>query len=159
MTAVEQVVQIPFFQGIPAEALRQIAAQSSVLTLERGRTLISQHATAEHVFFLISGSVQFYMHFRGVDHLLVGTTREPGALLGWSVVRKPHRYTASVRCEEDCRVLRVPREVLVSLLETQPRLGYLLLKRIAAALANRLEQTRDILVSPPTSGESPSAEI
>jgi CRP/FNR family cyclic AMP-dependent transcriptional regulator len=152
MTAVEQVVQIPFFQGMPADALREIAAQSTVLTLQPGRTLISQHAAAEHLFFLLSGSVQFYIHFHGVDDLLVGTMRQPGALLGWSVVRKPHRYTATVRCEEECRVLRLPRETLIKLVETQPRLGYLLLKRIAATLANRLEQTRDLLVRPP-SGE------
>jgi CRP/FNR family cyclic AMP-dependent transcriptional regulator len=152
MTAVEQVVEIPFFQGMPADALREIAAQSTVLTLQPGRTLISQHAAAEHLFFLLSGSVQFYIHFHGVDDLLVGTMRRPGALLGWSVVRKPHRYTATVRCEEECRVLRLPRETLIQLMETQPRLGYLLLKRIAATLANRLEQTRDLLVRPP-SGE------
>jgi CRP/FNR family transcriptional regulator, cyclic AMP receptor protein len=152
MTAVEQVVEIPFFQGMPADALREIAAQSTVLTLQPGRTLISQHAAAEHLFFLLSGSVQFYIHFHGVDDLLVGTMRQPGALLGWSVVRKPHRYTATVRCEEECRVLRLPRETLIQLMETQPRLGYLLLKRIAATLANRLEQTRDLLVRPP-SGE------
>jgi signal-transduction protein with cAMP-binding, CBS, and nucleotidyltransferase domain len=97
MTTVEEVVQIPFFQGIPAEALREIAAQSTILTLEAGRTFISQHAAAEHVFFLISGSVHFYLHFHGVDDLLVGTMRQPGALLGWSVVRKPHRYTATPR--------------------------------------------------------------
>src|SRR5262245_39180310 len=81
MTAVEEVVQIPFFQGIPAEALREIAVQSTILSLEAGRTFISQHAAAEHVFFLISGSVQFYIHFHGVDDLLVGTMRQPGALL------------------------------------------------------------------------------
>jgi CRP-like cAMP-binding protein len=78
MTAVEEVVQIPFFQGIPAEALREIAVQSTILSLEAGRTFISQHAAAEHVFFLISGSVQFYIHFHGVDDLLVGTMRQPG---------------------------------------------------------------------------------
>ena len=158
MTAVEEVVQISFFQGIPADALREIAAQSTILTLEAGRTFISQHAAAEHVFFLISGSVHFYLHFHGVDDLLVGTMRQPGALLGWSVVRKPHRYTATVRCEEECRVLRLPRDVLISLVETQPRLGYLLLKRIAATLANRLEQTRDLLVRPPVSGEPTSLQ-
>jgi signal-transduction protein with cAMP-binding, CBS, and nucleotidyltransferase domain len=91
---VEQVVQIPFFQGLPAEALRQVAANSTVIALERGRILMSQHDTAEHLFFLISGVVQFYIHFQGVDDLLVGTMRESGALLGWSVFRKPYRYTS-----------------------------------------------------------------
>ncbi len=158
MTAVEQVVEIPFFQSLPAEALREVAAKSSVLALERGATLISQNAAAEYVFFLISGSVQIYIHFHGVDDLLVGTMREAGVLLGWSVVRKPHRYTATVRCEEECRVLRLPREVLTQLIETQPRLGYLLLKRIAATLANRLEQTRDILVPPQASRGEPTPD-
>jgi CRP-like cAMP-binding protein len=145
---VEQVVQIPFFQGLPAEALRQVATGSTVLHLQRGRVLMSQHDAAEHLFFLISGVVQFYIHFQGVDDLLVGTMREPGALLGWSVFRKPYRYTVTTRCEDDCQVMRLPREIIMELVQTQPRLGYLLLKRVAATLANRLEQTRDILVQP-----------
>ena len=95
MTAAEQVVQIPFFQGIPAEALREFAAQSTVLTLESGRTLITQHAAAEHLFFLISGSVQIYIHFHGVDDLLVGThtaARSSARLVGGSQGRiaTPH---------------------------------------------------------------------
>jgi CRP-like cAMP-binding protein len=145
---VEQVVQIPFFQGLPAEALRQVAANSTMLMLVRGQILMSQHDAAEHLFFLISGVVQFYIHFQGVDDLLVGTMREPGALLGWSVFRQPYRYTVTTRCEEDCQVMRLPRETIMELVQTQPRLGYLLLKRVAATLANRLEQTRDILVRP-----------
>ncbi len=154
---VEQVVQIPFFQGLPAEALRQVAADSTVLALERGRILMSQHDAAEHLFFLISGVVQFYIHFQGVDDLLVGTMREQGALLGWSVFREPYRYTVTTRCEEDCQVMRLPREIIMELVKTQPRLGYLLLKRVAATLANRLEQTRDILVRPAASGGMPKA--
>jgi CRP-like cAMP-binding protein len=96
--------------------------------------------------------VQFYIHFQGVDDLLVGTMREPGALLGWSVFRQPYRYTVTTRCEEDCQVMRLPGETIMELVRTQPRLGYLLLKRVAATLANRLEQTRDILVRPAASG-------
>lgn len=149
---VEQVVQIPFFQGLPAEALRQVAAESTVLALGRNRVLMSQHDAAEHLFFLISGVVQFYIHFQGVDDLLVGTMREPGALLGWSVFRQPYRYTVTTRCEEDCEVMRLPREIMMGLVQTQPRLGYLLLKRVAATVANRLEQTRDILVRPTAEG-------
>lgn len=120
------------------------------------RRITVARAGAADIFFLMSGSVQIYIHFHGVDDLLVGTMREPGALLGWSVVRKPHRYTATVRCEENCRVLRLPREALMKLVETQPRLGYLPLKRIAATLANRLEQTRDLLVWPSISREPSS---
>jgi hypothetical protein len=47
----------------------------------------------------------------------------------------------------------------MKLLKTQPRVGYLLLKRVAAVLANRLEQTRDILLGPEETGEMPSSGV
>jgi hypothetical protein len=53
--------------------------------------------------------------------------------------------------------MRLPRKIIMELVQTQPRLGYLLLKRVAATLANRLEQTRDILVKPAASGRMPKA--
>ena len=106
---------------------------------------------------MISGSVQSYPRFHGVDDLLVGTIREPGALVGWSIFRQPHRYTAAIRCAEDCQVVRLQHEVIMKLLKTQPRVGYLLLKRVAAVLANRLEQTRDVLPGPEETGEMPSS--
>jgi CRP-like cAMP-binding protein len=149
MVQVEQLVRIPFLQGLPAGALRRLAETASELTVQGGNFIVHQHDQAQHVFFLGSGVVQIFIHFRGVDDLLVGTLREPGALIGWSVFRKPYRYTASVRCEEPCRVVRIPREVLDELIHREPRLGYLLLKRVAAALADRLEQTRGFLVTTP----------
>lgn len=155
MVQVEQLVQIPFLQGLPADTLWRLAEAASELTVPRGNYLIHQHDQAHHVFFLGAGVVQIFMRFRGVDDLLVGTLRKPGTLIGWSVFRKPYRYTASVRCEEPTRVVRIPREVLDDLIHREPRLGYLLLKRVAAALADRLEQTRALLVRTP--GVSPSA--
>jgi CRP-like cAMP-binding protein len=149
MVQVEQLVRIPFLQGLSAGALRRLAEAASELTVRGGDFIVHQHDQAQHVFFLGSGVVQIFIHFRGVDDLLVGTLREPGALIGWSVFRKPYRYTASVRCEEPCRVVRIPREVIDELIHREPRLGYLLLRRAAAALADRLEQTRGLLMRTP----------
>ncbi len=157
MAPVEQIVRISFFQGLPAEALREVAADSTAFTMEPGRILFSQNDVAETVYFLISGVVQFFIRFQGVDDLMVGTMQEPGALLGWSVFRPPYRYTATVRCEEECQILRVSRASMADLLESEPRLGYVLLKRVAVSLANRLEQTGDLLVRTPATGEMPSA--
>ena len=152
---VEQVVQIPFFQDSRRKHCES-SPQNRPCSRSSAGNLISQHNAAEHVFFLISGSLQSYIRFHGVDDLLVGTIREPGALLGWSAFRQPHRYTATIRCGR-CQGAAATREVIMKLVETQPRLGYLLLKRVAAVLANRLEQTRDILVRPEPTGEMPSS--
>ena len=149
MVQVEQLIRIPFLQGLPASTLRALAEAASELTLRPGDFIVHQHDQAQHVFFLGAGVVQIFIHFQGVDDLLVGTLRQPGSLIGWSVFRKPYRYTASVRCEEPSRLVRVPREVLDELIHHEPRLGYLLLRRAAAALADRLEQTRGLLVRTP----------
>ena len=149
MAQVEQLVRIPFLQGLPADTLWRLAETATELTVQRGNYLIHQHDQAHHVFFLQAGVVQIFIRFRGVDDLLVGTLSEPGALIGWSVFRKPYRYTTSVRCEEPSRVVRIPREVLIDLIHREPRVGYLLLRRVAAALAERLEQTRAPLQKTP----------
>jgi CRP-like cAMP-binding protein len=149
MVHVEQLVRIPFLRGLPAGTLWPLAEAASELSMRRGDYIVHQHDQAQHVFFLGAGAVQIFIRFQGVDDLLVGTLCQPGALIGWSVFRKPYRYTASVRCEEPCRVVRIPREVLDELIHHEPRLGYLLLRRVAAALADRLEQTRSLLVRTP----------
>ncbi|KAF5406881.1 MAG: hypothetical protein Udaeo2_30320 [Candidatus Udaeobacter sp.] len=86
---VEQVVQIPFFKDSRGGA-RQVAADSTVLALERSRILMAQRRRRAYVL-LISGVVQFYIHFQGVDDLLVGTMREPALLAG--------RFPQPYRCQ------------------------------------------------------------
>lgn len=147
MVRVERLSQIPFFHGLPAWALRRFAQVAVEKLLDRNDLIVRQHDQAQAVFFLISGRVQFLIRFEGVEDLLVGTSRNVGALIGWSVCRSPFRYTASVRCEEPCRVLKVPAGLFSEILSEDPRLGYIILKRVATVLAERFEQTRDLLVA------------
>jgi len=98
------------------------------------------------MFILLSGAVQFLIRVEGGSDLRVGITREPGALVGWSVFRAPYRYTASARCEQDTRVVRIPRDAFTELFERDDRCGVALLQRVASAMAARLEQLRDRLV-------------
>lgn len=148
MVSVERLSQVGFFRGLPPWALRQFAEAAGEKQLATNEFVVHQHDEAHTVFFLLAGSVQFFIRFEGVDDLLVGTMNEVGGVVGWSSFRIPYRYTASVRCEQPCRVLKVPREAFSDVFEKDPRLGYTLLRRIAGTLANRLEQTRDILVAP-----------
>lgn len=147
MVSVEQLSQVPFFQGLPAWAIREFATGALEKTLDHNEFIVRQHDEADSVFFLLSGSAQFLIRYDGKHDLLVATTRDFGALIGWSVLRIPHRYTATVRCEERCRVLKIPAETFEAVMEKDPRLGYLFLKRTAATLATRLEKARDLLTT------------
>ena len=140
---------IPFFRDISAEVLDLLAEGAAERSFERGDFLLHQHDEAVTVYFLLSGVVQFLIRFEGFDDLLVGTSSEYGAPIGWSVAREPFRYTASARCETACRVVCIPRSLFNTVMAEQPDEGYEILRRLAAVLANRLEQARDMLVASP----------
>lgn len=145
----EHVKELSFFGGLPSPAIERLAEAAEEVTFEPGDFVVHQHDEADSVFFLLSGTIQFLLRFEGVDDLLVGTTDERGALISWSVFRAPYRNTASVRCETDCRLLKIPGGAFEQLFEENPRLHYQILERAAAVVADRLEKARDILVLTP----------
>ncbi len=105
------------------------------------------------MYFLLSGAVQILVHFEGVGELLMGVHREPGSLIAWSAFRAPYRHTSSMRCEELTEVMRIPRDAFEEIFEEDPYLGYLILKKVAAAMDNRLEGAVTFLQSPNNPGE------
>ncbi len=153
----EVLAQLAFFQGLSRDALELFARDSEIRTYQANEHIVHQHDRALAVFFLLSGTVQFLIRAEGVNDLLVGVTQEPGALIGLSVFRAPHRYTASVRCEVTTRVLRVPRDAFTELFERDPACGVQVLRRVASAMAVRLEQARERLLS--TSRDTPERKF
>jgi CRP-like cAMP-binding protein len=146
MISPKLLAQIPFFRGLPARPLSLFAEEAMEVTLEPNALVVHQHDEARHVYFLLSGTVQFLLQFQGTEDLIMGVTSEPGALIGWSAFRAPYRYSASVRCEQSCRFVRLSRKVFDDVILSDPRLGYDILHRVAMTVADRMEQARDLLV-------------
>jgi CRP-like cAMP-binding protein len=138
LVAIEHLEQIPIFQDFSEDILKRLALSCDEIVLGPNEFVLRQNDSAQFVFFLTSGSVQFLMHFEGIDDLLVGVTREYGALIGWSPFRPPFRYTTSVRCEETCRLFRLPCDILSQMFEDNPH--------VAVAVSNRMEQARERVV-------------
>ena len=147
-----EISHLRVFETLPEDALEVLSKDFEELTFEIGDYILHQHDEARAIFILLSGSVEFFMSLEGMKDLFVGTTSEQGALIGWSVIRQPYRYTASVRCSEPCRVLRLPRAALTRVLTDDPRAGCQILRAIAAALVDRLEDARGLLGRLPKTG-------
>ncbi len=152
MISVADLKCIELFDTLCPAALESLSREINELALETGDYIVHQHDEARAIYILLSGSVEFRIATEGTDDLFVGTTAEPGALIGWSIVREPHRYTASVRCTEPSRVLRLPRSAMARILKDNPRAGRRILAAIAAALVDRLEDARSLAARPPKAG-------
>lgn len=147
-----EIGELNVFEGLAPDALDALSQDVVELALDTGAFVLHQHDEAWAIYVLLSGSVEFLMTVEGVDDLFVGATSEPGALIGWSAVREPHRYTASVRCTEPCRVLRLSRRALAQVLRDDPRAGCRILQSVAEALVGRLEDARALLGRLPKTG-------
>jgi CRP-like cAMP-binding protein len=143
-----RLAQLSFFQGMPQWALVRLAEAAAEEQLPAGGMLLRQADRARAVHFLLVGSVQILLRV-GEEDLLVAVVRRRGELLGWSAFRAPYRYTASVRCEEPSRLVRVPAAVFEELFERDPAFAYQTLQRVAASVATRLEHARERLYLPP----------
>ena len=143
-----RLARLSFFQGMPQWALIRLAEAATEEEVPAGGMVLRQADRARAVHFLVVGSVQILLRV-GEEDLLVAVLRRPGELLGWSAFRAPHRYTASVRCEESSRLVRVPAAVFEELFARDPALAYQTLQRVAASVANRLEHARERLWLPP----------
>jgi CRP-like cAMP-binding protein len=152
-----RLAQLPFFHGMPQWALVRVAEAAAEEEVPAGGMVLRQSDRARAVHFLVAGSVQILIRV-GEEDLLVAVLRDPGELLGWSAFRPPFRYTASVRCEEPSRLVRVPAVVFEELFERQPALAFQVLQRVAVSVANRLEHARERLFLPPGQALMESAE-
>jgi CRP-like cAMP-binding protein len=148
---VAQLARLPFFGGIPPWALVRLAEPAGEEELPPGGTVVHQYDRARAAHFLLAGSVQILLRV-GDEDLLVATMSDPGELIGWSAFRPPYRYTASVRCETACRLLRVPAAAFEGVFAQDPALAYQILQRVAASLATRLEHARARLLAAPRQG-------
>ena len=140
---------IPFFGGLPPWALEYLAGRAEEQVVSAGQTILHQYNRVDRVRFLVSGSLQILIRV-GSEDLLVSVLREPGALIGWSAFRPPYRSTASVRCTGPCRLLVVGADVFEDLFWRDAALAYQILRRVAASVANRFEDARDLLAAPST---------
>jgi len=147
----EELARLHFFEGLPGWALERLAGSAARRRFEQNAIVVRQNDEARAVYFLLSGAAQDLVYFEGVGDLLMGVQRERGSLVaGWSAFKPPYRYTSSTRCEEPSELLWLPRETFEEIFEEDPYLGYRILKKVAAAIDDRLEGAVTFLLETPT---------
>ncbi len=62
----------------------------------------------------------------------------PGQAFGWSALGPPYVYTATVLSLSETRVIAIDREALLSLMKSDPSLGFIIMQNVACIVASRL---------------------
>ena len=158
MIPVAELADLNFFASIAPDDLRVIAESAEQRQFPALDFIAKQHDKADSADFLRQGRAQALLRFEGVDDLVIETITKPGSMIGWSAFRPPYRYTASIRCETPCTLIRIPRTAFDTAFKQNPKLEYLILQRTAAVVADRLSGTASLLMpSEPATDSAPAS--
>ena len=123
-------------------AWERLAALAGEREFETGHVLTRQFAPATHLYMLASGGLKFMNRIEeGNEDIDVGRSRAPWTPVGWSGFLTPRRYSTTVVCTTNCRVLQFDFDALAALFAGEPALetGFLelILGRCLDVLAER----------------------
>jgi CRP-like cAMP-binding protein len=152
MLALELLRRFPFFSFMDDKELKAVATIAQELRLNAGDVLVTSNTPADALYFLIEGHMPYYMVVT-TEH--VPTYRQEyfigyinaEEIFGISALIEPYQYTATLRADEPCRVIKIDASALRALCEVDAHLSVGLMKAIAKAAMERLQMTRVQLVT------------
>jgi CRP/FNR family transcriptional regulator, cyclic AMP receptor protein len=131
----------PFFEGLDSNYLKTLTGCASNRRFPRGDMIFKEGEEANQFFLIREGrvAIEIFVEARGPVTI---QTLSAGEILGWSWLVPPYHWRFDARAVDEVRALALDGKCLREKSETDPRLGYELLKRFALVITRRLEATR-----------------
>ncbi len=134
--------RIPWFVDLTQTQLDCLASIATMHELEEGATLFNEGDREDYLYVLLEGQVVLEVEVPTRGQVPVYTA-EILDIIGWSSMTPIVRQrTASVRASQKCLLLGLNSKLLQQLCEEDHELGYIIMKRLANVVANRLLTTR-----------------
>ncbi|MGZ3782372.1 MAG: cyclic nucleotide-binding domain-containing protein [Pseudobdellovibrionaceae bacterium] len=131
----------PFFKDFAPEYLSLIESCGKNVVLKAGDRFVNEGEQADTFYAIRTGSVAVETFVPHKGFITLQTLAE-GDVLGWSWIFPPYKWTFSVKALQETRALAFDGKCLREKAENDPRLGYLLMKRFAQIMTERLQATR-----------------
>jgi CRP-like cAMP-binding protein len=131
----------PFFRGLAPGDIQFLTGCAKNARFEAGQVIFREGEDADQFYLIRDGRValEVFTPGRGSAPIL---TLGTGDVLGWSWLVPPYKWRFDARAIETTRAFALDGKCLREKCDQDPRLGYELLKRVAAVMAERLHATR-----------------
>ncbi len=142
MQSVDELLgRVPVFAGLAAEHRATISACGRNQVFEPDAYLMREGDPAELFFVIRQGTatLETFVPQRGAVTL---QTLHDGDLLGWSWLFPPYRTAFDARALDTVHALQFDGTCLREKCDSDPSLGYEVLKLFAAVIIQRLQHTR-----------------
>jgi CRP-like cAMP-binding protein len=152
MITTETLRRFPFFSFMNDAQLKAVAMIAEEKDYKKGDVIIDADTPAVSLFFLMEGSVAYYYvvtseHDPYYKREYYISDFNPGEIFGISALIEPYVYTAAMRVENPCKIIKIEASGLRALCEVDAHLSSGLMHAIAKAALERLQQTRVQLIA------------
>ncbi len=130
---------VEVFQDLDDSQLAAVGACFREVSFQRGEKIFDIHEEPDALWAVVEGEVSLHHEMPGTAPLkeMTITTITRYMILGISSLVKPHRYILSAYCAtRHCTLLEAKKDCLIPLFEENPRIGYLVMKRLTGVVGN-----------------------
>lgn len=135
------IAQQPFFKGLDAEHVEELAKRAMVEQFDAGEEIFVEGNPANRFYIILQGKVVLESDARERGRIAIETLG-PGDDLGWSWLFAPYYLQFSARAVEPTKVIFFYATPLRDLCEQDHEFGYELLRRTAEVVVERLRSMR-----------------
>lgn len=135
------LAQHPFFGGLSQAQLDLVASYASAATYGAQQRVFKYDTDANQFYILREGKVGVEIPAIAVEPLRIQTVGS-GGVLGWSWLIPPYRWAFDARAITTSEIVILDGARLRAECDKDPKLGYELVKRFAALMAERLNASR-----------------
>ena len=152
MISPELLRRFPFFSFMDDKQLKAVAMIAEDKVYEAGDDIVNENGSAKSLYFLVEGTASYYYvvtteHDPYYKQEYFISDFNPGEIFGISALIEPYVYTAMVRSEKTCRLIEIDASALRALCEVDTTLNCGLMRAVAKAAMERLQQTRVQLIA------------
>lgn len=135
------IAESDFFSGLAPDRVDYLAEHAAPKRLRGGEVLFRYGDSARHFYLIADGRISVEVA------AIEGPPLElqelgPGAVLGWSWLIAPYKWSFQARATTDANVVEFDGSALLAQCERDPLFGYELLKRFSALMSERLHYSR-----------------
>jgi CRP/FNR family cyclic AMP-dependent transcriptional regulator len=147
MISPELLRRYPFFGFLDDTQLKAMAMVGEEIEFEKGDVVLESGQKALGLYFMTEGSAELFYVVEDAYHPelnkeLYVSDLNPGEVLGISALIEPYIYTGTIRAAGHCRVIRLDAVALRGMCELDAKLACGMMRKIARATMDRLENTR-----------------
>jgi CRP-like cAMP-binding protein len=139
------LVQHPMFQGLTPDQVALVASRATSAHYGNRHRVFACGALADKFYIIQKGTVGVEIPAVAGAPLTIQKVGD-GSVLGWSWLMPPYRWLFDARALAPSQIVVLDGERVRSDCESDPKLGYEIMKRFAMLMAERLNAARETAI-------------